>query len=862
MTTGPKSLARPLTVAIAGTLLAFGACGLDQNGDGLNDIWALSYGVSGLAAAGDADGDGFTNAQESNAGTDPFAASSHPNLGITWADGGVRLAWPGIAGKAYSLVSRPAVAAGIWTTNATVLGEGAPILVEQPTTEAAAFFQLIPGDVDSDGDGLTDAEERWLSFDPKSVRSERRNQPDLQRFNATVNAASVVTLGTLDPLLSERWPDPGLVAVRRKGGLKPITVNLAFGGTATKDTDYTTATGTSVTLPLGVREVWVELHPVADPDDAEPTETITVTALPGVGYTVGASNVAALTLANETATSNPSAKAAARFLIQAVFGPDQDSPNDANQLPENVEEVMALGFEIWLDNEFARPPAYLQPWVEWAAANAQNLELYGNWKQFAWWGRVMGSRKLRPDATTDTMPDPLRQRMAFALSQILVTSDRPESIATEQVGMANYYDLMVKHAFGNYHDLLLEVALHPVMGIYLSHLGNRKADPVNRIYPDENFAREIMQLFTIGLWELNPDGSRKQNSQGQPIPTYSNADITELARVFTGLSFGNNDTFRLHPRDFTVPMKMWDEEHDCAAKTLIRGLALPARPPSDGNTGTAGLADVQAAVNNLFQHPNVGPFVGRQLIQRFITSNPSPGYVARVSAVFADNGSSVRGDLKAVLRAILLDPEARDPQNLNEPTWGKLREPFLRVVNYARAFNAFSTSGHYALDQFTLDHMQDPMSAPSVFNFFLPAHSPPGPITQQGLVAPEFQIINASSAITGPNYFWNSIGGDLHRYGHGRAEYVVRLSLNQELGMIAPAAQIIQDVPAGPPGDIDALLRRLDLVLTGGTLTPQHFQLIREAMERVGPPSWQWHRERLRLAIYLIVTSADFNVLH
>jgi uncharacterized protein (DUF1800 family) len=606
--------------------------------------------------------------------------------------------------------------------------------------------------------------------------------------------------------------------------------------------------------------VWVQLDPVADADSTEPNETITVTALPGTGYTLGGAVTASLTLANETDSSGPSAKASARFLLQAAFGPDQDSPDDADDLPENVEEVMALGFPGWIEDQFRRPAGLIQPWVDWAAVNAQGLQLYGNWKEFAWWGRAMGSPKLRPDATTNTVPDPLRQRLAFALSEILVTSDRPESIATEQVGMANYYDVLVRHAFGNYRDLLLEVALHPVMGIYLSHLGNRKADPENQIFPDENFAREIMQLFSIGLWELNPDGTRRLDAQGLPIPTYSNADITELARVFTGLSFGNNDRFVLYPRDFTRPMRMWDAEHDLGPKNLIRGLHLPERTASPGNSGTAGMADVTAAVENLFQHPNVGPFLGRQLIQRLVTSNPGTGYVARVSAAFANNGLGVRGDLKAVIRAILLDPDARDPRKMDEPTWGRLREPFLRVVNLAHAFDAASASGHYALDQFTLDHQQDPMSAPSVFNFFLPAHSPPGPLTQLGLVAPEFQVLNASSAITGPNYFWNAIGGDLHRYGHGNPDHAVRLNLAQELALIVPPAQVGLDVPPGPPGDPDPLLRRLDLALTGGTLSPGQFQILREAMERVGPPTWQWHRERLRLAIYLLVTSPDFNV--
>jgi hypothetical protein len=198
---------------------------------------------------------------------------------------------------------------------------------------------------------------------------------------------------------------------------------------------------------------------------------------------------------------------------------------------------------------------------------------------------------------------------------------------------------------------------------------------------------------------------------------------------------------------------------------------------------------------------------------------------------------------------------------MNQPTWGKLREPVLRIVNLARAFNAASSSGHYPLDQFTTDHQQDPMNAPSVFNFFLPGHSPPGPITQAGLVAPEFQVLNASTAITGPNYFWNAVENDLHRYGNGTPGYAVRLNLTNELALVAPAAQINADVPPGPPADPDPLLRRLDLGLTGGTLSPAQFQIIREAMLRIDTSSWQWHRERLRLAIYLIVTSADFNVL-
>ncbi len=329
--------------------------------------------------------------------------------------------------------------------------------------------------------------------------------------------------------------------------------------------------------------------------------------------------------------------------------------------------------------------------------------------------------------------------------------------------------------------------------------------------------------------------------------------------MFTGLSFGNNTNFSLYPRDFTVPMKGWDAYHDLGAKTLLNGFQLPPRTASPGNTGTATMADVTAAVDNLFNHQNVGPFIAYRLIQRLVTSNPSPEYVGRVAAAFANNGSGVRGDMKAVIKAILLDTEARDPAMMTQPTWGKLREPFLRCVNLARAFNATSPSGHYALDQFSIAHLEDPMNSPSVFNFFLPNHSPSGPLAQLGLTAPEFQIINAASAVSGANYFWDHIMSDLQYWGAGNSNYAVRLNLNPELAMVT-SGNIAADVPVGAL-DPDPLLRRLDLVLTGGTLPPQQIQIIREAMLRIGTGTWQWHRERLRMAIYLITTSADFNVL-
>jgi len=847
----------PIATLAAACLVVSSVCAqLDQNANSQSDVWEVFYAASGLSANADTDHDGFSNTFEAAAGTNPFDATSHPFMGLAPGTlGSLNASWNSEPGKLYTIEGSPNLAAGSWQSLGTVMGDGNALLQALSTNgQPQWFFRLKVQDVDSDGDGLTDWEEARMGFDAHNSHTDRNDSADLARVTSSWNATNTITVGFLDGEMREDWPAKGVVAIRRSGGIKPLTVNVSFTGSATRNSDFTTnIAGTQVYLPFGAREAWIELSPVND-GVVEGQESVVVTAVAGTGYSVGAANSATVTL--DDAAVLPGAKAAARFLMQAAYGPDQNLVN--------VGEVSALGFNGWIDDQFTRPLGYIQPFVDWAVVNGNGIGLYGNYKEHSWWARALGAPKLRPDAANTQLPDPLRQRVAFALSEILVTSDRPEQLAVEYQGMANYYDLMVKHAFGNYRDLLYDVATHPVMGIYLSHLNNQKANPALKIYPDENFAREIMQLFSIGLWQLNNDGTRKVDGQGQFIATYTNTDITELARVFTGLTFGNAANFPASNGDYKQPMKMWDAYHDCNAKTLLGGLQTPARTASVSNTGTAGLADVNAAIDNLFNHPNVGPFVALRLIQRLITSNPSPAYVGRVASAFNNNGSGVRGDMKAMVKAILLDTEARDSAMMDVPTWGKLREPVLRVVNMARAFNAASVAGYYPLDQFVLDHLQDPMNAPSVFNFFLPTHSPPGPITQQGLVAPEFQIINASTAITGPNYFLNAIASnDLHRWGTGNSNYAVRLNLDPELSMIVPAAQINLDTPGAAPADVDILIRHLNMTLTGGTLTPRQFQIIHEAVDRVKPPdtSWKWHRERLQLAIYLIVTSPEFNVL-
>jgi uncharacterized protein (DUF1800 family) len=836
---------------------------LDTNSNQQSDIWEMAWGAVGLPAADDADGDGFSNAAESAAGTNPLAALDFPALEIEREAPAVfRFQWHGVAGKRYTLLGSESLLAESWSGVASgISGRGTGEELVLASGKARRFFRMNIADQDTDGDGFSDADERLVGFDPETDRTGRYAQLDATRIAAGLSAASVITVSVYDDTAAERWPDPVLFTVRRNGGLQPLTVNFSLTGTAARGTDYTTITGNTVHFAPGQREVFLEAVPVPDAEDAEPAETIVLTALAGSGYQVGAQITAAATLLNQPAASGPSAKEAARFLIQAAFGPDQDSEADGDQIPENVEELMTWGFDAWLNDQFTRPVGRLQPFVEWAEANEQALQIYNDTKQDAWWNRAMGVPRLRPDAAATQLPDPLRQRIGYCLSQIFVISDRMEDIGVDPVGMSNYYDMLLTHAFGNFRDLLRNVSLHPCMGMYLSHLGNQKANPATNRFPDENYAREIMQLFSIGLWELNQDGTRKLDTQGQPIPTYTNADITELARVFTGLAFGGtNVNFGLHPRDFTVPMKAWDAEHDLEPKRLVGGVMTPARTASPGNTGTATMADVEMAVDHLFHHPNVGPFIGRLLIQRLVTSNPSPAYVGRASAAFADNGQGVRGDMKAFIRAILMDPEARSYAMMNDPKFGKLREPFLRCVNLARAFNATSPSGWYYLDAFTLDHVQEPMKAPSVFNYYLPNYAPPGVLVEEGLVAPEFQIINASSATMAPNYFWQAITGGLHRWGTGNANYNTTLNLTQEMLMNVPASAVNDPSPSVAPLDPDALLRRLDLVLTGGTLSAQQFQIIREGMVRI-TSGWDWPKTRLKLGIYLIVTSPDFCVL-
>lgn len=356
--------------------------------------------------------------------------------------------------------------------------------------------------------------------------------------------------------------------------------------------------------------------------------------------------------------------------------------------------------------------------------------------RYAWWTTVMRA------------PDQLRQRVAYALSQLVVVSDRTDPTSDFDV-MAAYYDILQRNALGSFRQLLEEISYSTAMGLYLTHMGNDKGDPTNGVFPDENYARELMQLFTIGLWELNEDGSRKLDMNGNPIASYTTSDVTELAKVFTGLGPNGGSVFsatNLEEHDPERPMAVWEAHHSPGPKRLIDGSITSA--------GTA--ADIDSALDALVAHANTGPFIATFLIRRLTSSNPSRDYVRRVARAFANNGSGVRGDLKAVVKAVLLDPEARDPANRTTAS-GKLREPALRYVHLLKAFDAKTDAGPFMVRGGKLQDKNDvaaemepaqlgqhPLSAPSVFNFYLNDFQPKA-LESAGLVSPESQIINATT---------------------------------------------------------------------------------------------------------------------
>ncbi len=541
---------------------------------------------------------------------------------------------------------------------------------------------------------------------------------------------------------------------------------------------------------------------------------------------------------------------AARFLTQASFGPTETS----------LAELTGNSYAQWIASQLALPPTLHQPGYiarrDQLLARNQSDGWQGP-RNEVWWQRAL------------TAPDQLRQRMAFALSQIFVISQFGALDAShEEVTL--YYDMLLENSFGSYRDLLEEVTLSPVMGTYLSMIRNRKPDPLTGHEPDENYAREIMQLLSVGLSETHIDGSLKLDAEGMPVPTYTQDDTVGLAHIFTGWGphydpanpprWENGDTptprdwFR-YGSDRKNPMTLYAPEHDTSERVILGGNVIPA--------GTDGKQRLGQALDVIFNHPNVGPFMAKHLIQKFVTSNPSPGYIARVAAAFNDDGTGARGNLGATLKAVLLDYEARDPVPRAGFSYGKSSEPLLRMARMFRAVpgilprSEFGDPNYYFNTQYSLPE-QAPLLSPSVFNFFQPGYSNPGQVARNGLLSPEFQIFGETNALRQANQIFGALhwgvwtsernaSGDNHRF---RFDFTALVAILDTPGITRPEAQGL-------------LLDHLDGRLLFGRMSTELRAEILAAYASL--PAWfdttpDRQKSRVQMALYLILNSPEFFV--
>ncbi len=528
---------------------------------------------------------------------------------------------------------------------------------------------------------------------------------------------------------------------------------------------------------------------------------------------------------------------AARFLLQSSFAVGTGA----------IQQLKNDGYEPWLDRQMN-------------AANSQSAREFFASRGF---DQVDDNRYFDNAGIGDQMiwsqlltgGSSVRKRIALALSEFFVVSLNSINLNWRGPAIGEYWDVLNRHAFGSFRDLMEDITLNPAMGVFLNTRGNRKADPRSGRVPDENYGREIMQLFSIGLFELNSDGTRRL-SGGEPIETYDNDDVTGIAKVFTGYDYDYTGisttivpgTTRQIPdpdyarQPMTADPSRWRRArtegfHSDDEKTFL-GLTIPA--------GTNAQDTLKQALDHLFNHPNVGPFFGRQMIQRLVTSNPSPAYVARVAAVFDNNGSGVRGDLRAVFKAILLDDEALDPANVTNPSFGKLREPMLRFVQLGRTFGASSISGNWALRDFSNPGNglgQSPLRSPSVFNFFRPGYFPTGSqAADNNLLAPEFQLVNETSVAGYVNFMERAVEASGFRFRDIELDYATEIDLAD---------------------DASALLDRLDLLLTANQLTDSIKSTILTAMEDVTIDASSTAEDRLRrvhIGVLLVMASTDYLI--
>ncbi|WP_416761823.1 DUF1800 domain-containing protein [Roseateles sp. So40a] len=508
-------------------------------------------------------------------------------------------------------------------------------------------------------------------------------------------------------------------------------------------------------------------------------------------------------------TTPPTDNESARFLAQAGFS-------------ASTTEIAALksgGFSRWIDQQFSA--ARTQSHFDWLVAKGYGAESYRyslSGVDATLWRKLIGS------------PDQLRQRVVLALSEIFVVSMNGLPVAWPQFATAAYVDMLEERCFGSFRALLEGVTLSPAMGVYLAMRGNRKEDVKSGRQPDENYAREVMQLFTIGLNQLNADGTAK-TSNGKTVDTYTLQQITDLARVFTGWDF-DIDSSDTDGNDYSYmkrPMKHNASRFSTGAKKVL-DVVIP--DTADGP------AAMKLALDTLAAHPNVGPFIGRQLIQRLVASNPSAAYVQRVAAVFENNGKGERGDLRAVIRAILLDTEARQPSTA--PSGGKLREPVQRLVQWARTVGLSSPGDLWAIGDTSNPASrlgQSPMRSGSVFNFFRPGYVPPNSqLGNNNVTAPEFQLCNESTVAGYLNFMQGLIGNGI---GDMKPDYTADLALAT---------------------DAPGLVRRQALLMTGGDMAESTITTIATAVATIKAETDTGKLNRVKASWLMVLAAPDYQV--
>ena len=551
-------------------------------------------------------------------------------------------------------------------------------------------------------------------------------------------------------------------------------------------------------------------------------------------------------------------EAASRLAARATFG-------------MSYEEIVAMaeeGLDEWLDEQIDMECTYYFPVEE----EIYELDEAGEYDEFRELFDIAEHELpwfVQPFAIAWTQAvlygeDQLCQRVAWALSQIFVVSSR--GIDNIPYQWTTYYDNLVRGALGNFRDLLHDVTFSAQMGIMLSHVNNSRPRPEIKRFPDENYARELMQLFSLGLFELNSDGTPRLDENGDTTPSYNAEDISELARVMTGFAFDgehaqfNNGQWHL---DAHLPMIVFDWHHDKGEKVIVGDRVIPA--------GQSGKEDIEQALDVVFEHSNTGPFIVRQLIQHLVTSNPTPKYVQRVANAFADDGSGVRGNMKHVVRTILTDTEAREPA---EPeTFGKLKDPAIRLVSLDRMFplkqedpDALNFPG--GLHSYNFNEArwggpferlkQKPLYAPSVFNFYSPYYSPTGELSDNDLSAPAFQLFDMQTTIAASNVLWEGAMNPGGHWSFWHTWYDDEDGESLRMGSYVPDYAGYLELADSP----EALVDRLDLVMCYGRMTENSRGLLEQRIGQIdhGENDDERRHRRVAFAVWYVANLPEFNV--